>query len=57
MTTNKHDNEYNIGNILEVNLEYPIELHDLHDENRLVPEKLFCKENMLNNYCQMLKKN
>ena len=40
-----------IGYILEVDLEYPSELHDLHDDYPLAPEKLEISQNMLPKYC------
>ena len=40
-----------IGYILEVELEYPSELHELHNDYTLVPEKLEISQNMLSNYC------
>jgi hypothetical protein len=35
------------GFILEVDLDYPPELHDLHNEYPLAPEKMKVAENML----------
>ena len=32
---------------LEVDLEYPSELHDLHNDDPLAPEKLKINQNML----------
>ena len=39
-----------IGYILEIDLEYPIELHDLHNVYPLGPGKLKISQNMLSNY-------
>ena len=36
---------------MEVDLEYPSELHDLHNDYKLAPEKLETNENMLSKYC------
>ena len=44
------------GIILEVNLKYPKELHQHHNEYPLAPEKKIITDDMLSNYARKLKK-
>ena len=44
-----------IGRIYEVDLEYPKEKHDLHNDYPLAPEKMLVTDEMLSPYCQQLK--
>ncbi|XP_068713295.1 uncharacterized protein [Montipora foliosa] len=48
----KYKEDSNKGSILEVDLEYPKELHDLHNDYPLAPEKVKVNKDMLSNYCQ-----
>ena len=41
-----------IGYFLEVDLEYPDELHELHNDFPLVPEKFAVSNDMLSKYCK-----
>ena len=40
------------GSILDVNLEYPQELHDLHNDYPICPEKVKVLNDMLSGYCK-----
>ena len=50
----KYKENSNKGLILEVDLEYPEELHNLHNDYPLGPEKGKLTENMLSEYCQKI---
>ena len=40
--------------MLEVDLEYPPELHQLHNDYPLAPEKMLVKSEMLSDYCKKI---
>src|SRR5437870_7008750 len=42
------------GHILEVDLEYPKELHDVHNEYPYCPEHVAVKSEMLSEYCKLV---
>ena len=43
-----------IGYFLEVDLEYPEEFHELHNNFPLAPEKLTVSSDMLSKYCKKI---
>ena len=43
-----------IGYFLEVDLEYRDELHELHNDFPLAPEKLAVSSDMLSKYCKKI---
>ena len=43
--------EIDVGYILKVDLKYPSELHELHNDYPLAPEKLRVSKDMLSDYC------
>ena len=42
------------GYILEIDLEYPDELHELHNDDPLAPEKLAVSSDTLSKYCKKI---
>ena len=50
----KYNEQSKKGLILEVDLEYPNKLHDIHNDYPLAPEKIKVTENMLSNYCKKI---
>ena len=51
---NKNDNSLH-GYLLEVDLDYPEDLHDFHKDYPMAPEKIKIKDEMLSHYCLEIK--
>ena len=56
LNLNSYDENFARGLILEVDLEYPKELHSLHNDYPLAPEKITVREEMLSDYCRRIQK-
>ncbi len=52
---NEISDDYKYGYIMEVDLEYPIELHDSHSDYPLAPERILIKNDMLSMYSTEIK--
>ena len=52
LDVNSINKKSDIGYILEVDLEYPKELHELHNDYSLAPEKLVVTNDMFSKYCK-----
>ena len=50
----KYNEDSKKGLILEVDLEYPKELHDLHNDYPLGPEKVKVTDDLLSDYCKKI---
>ena len=50
----KYKEDCNKGLIIEVYLEYPEKLHDLHNDYPLGPEKIKVTDSMLSDYCKKI---
>ena len=51
----KYKEDSKKGLILEVNMEYPQKLHDLHNDYPLAPEKIKVIKEMLSPYCESIR--
>ena len=52
---NSIEENSSIGYILEIDLQYPNQLHELDNDHPLPPKKLETSHNMLSNYCSSIK--
>ena len=50
----QYNEDSNKGLLIEVNLEYPKELHDLHNDYPLAAERVCVNNNMLSKYCKRI---
>ena len=50
----KYNTDSTKGLISEVDLEYPQELHNLHNDCPVAPEKVKISKNMLSGYCKKI---
>ena len=48
------DKKSDVGYILEVDFKYPNELHELHNDYPIAPEKLTVTNDILSNYCKSI---
>ena len=48
------DKQSDVGYLLEVDLKYPNELHELHNDYPLAPEKRFATNDILSKYCKSI---
>ena len=54
LDVNSINKESDIGCILEVDLKYPNELHELHNDYPLAPKKPAVTSDILSNYCKSI---
>ena len=49
-------NNTKYGYLLEVDLDYPEELHDIHNDYSVAPEKIKIEDEMLSPFCSKIKR-